>query len=219
MSILIVDDSQDELLLLERILNNGGYKEIIIAMSAGEAFDILKLGDSSSADASVDLILMDVLMPEIDGIEACSRIKGDERLKDIPIVILTASSDVEKLHWAFSAGAVDFITKPYNKVELLARVRSVLSLKHEMDKRKTRERELEELNKTLSEHIEHIKTLRGLIPICASCKKIRDEKGYWESVEEYVSRHSEAEFTHSICDVCMEKLYPDYYRKQQNEKE
>lgn len=168
MSILIVDDSQDELLLLQRILNNGGYKEILLAMSANEAFDILKLENSSSADVSVDLILMDIMMPEIDGIEACSKIKGDDRLKDIPIVIVTASSDVEKLHWAFSAGAVDYIGKPVKKVELLARVSSALRLKHEIDNRKAHEKELEDLTRkleTANKRLEQMSMTDGLTGI------------------------------------------------------
>ena len=62
----------------------------------------------------------------------------------------------------------------------------------------------------LQSAIEHIKTLRGIIPICASCKKIRDDKGYWQQVEAYVSRHTEAQFSHGVCPDCMKKLYPEF---------
>lgn len=142
-SILIVDDSEDHLLLLDRLLKDAGYGEIILANSAVEALQMLK--GCNSASAETDLILMDIMMPEVDGIEACYMIKEVECLRDIPIVMVTALTEVEKLHSAFSAGAVDFITKPVKKVELLARVSSILRLKHEIDRRKAHEKELEEL--------------------------------------------------------------------------
>ncbi len=63
----------------------------------------------------------------------------------------------------------------------------------------------------LNKAIEEVKTLSGFLPICASCKKIRDDKGYWNQIEAYISEHSEAEFSHGICPECIEKLYPDIY--------
>ena len=63
------------------------------------------------------------------------------------------------------------------------------------------------------EALKNIKTLRGLLPICASCKKIRDDKGYWNGLETYIHQHTEAEFTHGICPECMQKLYPGLLRK------
>lgn len=105
--------------------------------------------------SEIDLILMDIEMPEIDGIEACRRIKENQQLQDIPIIMVTAKSEAEDLQTAFEAGVVDYITKPLNKVELRARVRSVLRLKDEMDQRKAREKDLlkttKELNITLGE--------------------------------------------------------------------
>jgi diguanylate cyclase (GGDEF)-like protein len=94
------------------------------------------------ADAGIDLILMDILMPDIRGIDACRKIKSDESLKDIPIILMTASSDDQHLEEAFDAGAMDYIEKPFKKVELLARIRSALRLKSEIDQRKRREQEL-----------------------------------------------------------------------------
>lgn len=144
MSILIVDDSSSQRLLLSSLLRSGGYTALIQADSAQAAFDLLSLG-AESADADVDLILMDISMPGIDGIAACRRIKAEAGLADIPILMVTASTEAEDLELAFAAGALDFITKPLNKTELLARVRAALRLKHEIDRRKAAEAELADL--------------------------------------------------------------------------
>jgi len=149
----------------------------------------------------------------VDGIEACRRIKSVERLRDIPIIMVTAKTEESDLEAAFSVGAMDYIIKPLRSIELLVRSRSALNLKKEIDRRKNREQELLNLNKELKDSIETIKTLRGLIPICASCKKIRDDKGYWNQIETYIQKHSEAEFSHGICPECARKLYPELYKK------
>jgi sigma-B regulation protein RsbU (phosphoserine phosphatase) len=86
---------------------------------------------------------MDIFMPETDGIEATKRIKQEERLRDIPVVMVTGSSEVQVLDLAFQAGAIDYITKPFRRAELLWRIRSVLALKREMDERKKREQKLQ----------------------------------------------------------------------------
>ena len=74
-------------------------------------------------------------------------------------------------------------------------------------------RELEQANRELKEALETVKTLEGFIPICANCKKIRDDEGYWHQVETYIQEHSEAEFSHGICPECTKKLYPDFYEE------
>ena len=76
---------------------------------------------------------------------------------------------------------------------------------------KQAESEMERLIAQLQEALANVKTLRGLVPICANCKKIRDDHGYWRLVEEYVREHSEAEFSHGICPACLKLLYPEYY--------
>lgn len=144
MSILIVDDSPDSRVLVKVLLKEKGYSDIILAESAAAAMKVL-MNHSDGSQSKVDLILMDLVMPEMDGIEACLKLKQDDMLKDIPIIMVTASTEIENLDRAFAAGAIDFITKPLKKIELLARVRSVLRLKSEMDGRKAREEELRRL--------------------------------------------------------------------------
>lgn len=149
MSILIVDDSRDSVLLLKTLLNKAGYNDLLIAESAVDAFQQLGMFNSSRKRKGVDLILMDIMMPEIDGIEACRRIKARAFLRNTPIVMVTAQNDDTSLKKAFNNGAIDYVTKPFKKTELLVRVKSILRLKHEIDERTKVTLRLEEANKKL----------------------------------------------------------------------
>ena len=211
MAILIIDDSADEQLLLRSILTKAGHADIVTVDSAQAAFATLNL-DGEQSRTKVDLILMDILMPEIDGVAACRRIKQKEHLRDIPVIMVTAKNDLTNLKEAFAAGAMDYINKPVNGVELLARVTSALTLKNEMDCRKEREAALCRSNDELQRALKEVKVLRGLIPICASCKKVRNDGGLWQQLEEYLGEHSEAEFSHGLCQSCIKKLYPGVYQ-------
>lgn len=150
MKILLVDDSIRTRLLLEKTLGEAGYNNLVTAGSADEAFEVLGL-HNPAGEVDVDLIIMDILMPGMDGIEACSHIKAQAHLRDIPVILITSKNETGFLKEAFKAGAVDYIVKPLDKVELLVRVRSLLLLKEEMDRRKAREQELLEVTRMLEE--------------------------------------------------------------------
>ena len=146
MQILLVDDDTDSLVLLEQILRQAGYDQIRTAMSVHEALQVLHSPESSGM---VGVILMDVMLPQVTGIEGCRYIKEQEHLRDIPVIMVTARTGENDLEQAFAAGANDYITKPFRKVELLARLRPALGLKQERDWRKARERELLEVSTQL----------------------------------------------------------------------
>ncbi|WP_010272811.1 SpoIIE family protein phosphatase [Paenibacillus senegalensis] len=133
MSILIVDDNPVNLLIIEKILKNEGYTDCIKLNSAHELFEYLQIDSEEAMPADVDLILLDLMMPEIDGLEACRRVQEKEHLRDIPIIIVTALGDSNKLAEALDHGASDYVMKPINKVELMARIRVALRLKFEKD--------------------------------------------------------------------------------------
>ena len=207
MRTLVIDDSLDMRNLIQTILTTKGQTEVLTAASAHDAFRHLAIEDHESGDVAIDLILMDIMMSDMDGIRACQRIKAVERLREIPIIMVTGRTDSEDLRAAFAAGAMDYITKPLNSVELLARVSSALALKRAIDIRKARERELVERHGQLEQALKEVKVLRGLIPICFSCKKIRDDQGYWHTIEAYIQAHSEVDFSHGLCPECMDKRF------------
>jgi diguanylate cyclase (GGDEF)-like protein len=159
LNILIIDDIEDDRWTVKTILKSGGYHDLRVAGSARTAIELLCGNLNESNGLKVDLVIMDLIMPDLDGIEACRRIKSIPGLQDLPILMISADGSDENLDKAFEAGAIDFVHKPVNKVELLARVNSILKLKRETDRRKARELELlftkqqlEKANEVLKHH-------------------------------------------------------------------
>jgi PleD family two-component response regulator len=142
MRILVVDDQEDARDLTEGALLSAGYSDIVTAASGWDLLKFLDVGGTTDAAPVVDVVLLDIVMPEMDGVEACARVRNDARYCDLPIIMVTSLDDMDSLSNAFVAGATDCITKPVNRVELVARVRAALRLKQELDRRQAREREL-----------------------------------------------------------------------------
>jgi len=209
--ILIVDDSRDEQELLSTRLRAAGYGSLMVADSAEAAFGILGQVTAGQRTGAVDLILMDIMLPGVDGLEACRRIAATEWLQDIPIIVITAKTDEKDLLAAFAAGAMDYIRKPVNPTELVARVSSALALRAERKTRMAREQELLMRTQELEQALREVKVLRKLIPICANCKRVRTDAGDWQQLEVYIQDHSEVEFSHGVCQVCMREVYPDVF--------
>src|ERR1700728_716670 len=142
MKILLVDDSEDSRDLTEGALLSAGYSDTVTTASGWETLKFLDVGRTTDEGPPVDIALLDIVMPEMDGVEVCARIRNDPRYADLPIIMVTSLDDMNSLANAFVAGATDYVTKPVNRIELVARVRAALRLKQELDRRQAREREL-----------------------------------------------------------------------------
>lgn len=186
--LLIVDDTPENLTLLYKMLRND--YEVIGAGSGQEALRLLP-------STNPDLILLDIMMPEMSGFDVCTVLKKQENYADIPVIFLTALAEEADEARGFEVGAVDFITKPFKPAILKHRVSTHLELKSQRD-------ELARKNGELESALAKVKELSGLLPICMMCKKIRDDTGYWNQLETYISLHSEALFSHGICPECFE---------------
>ncbi|HDR7353493.1 fused response regulator/phosphatase [Bacillus wiedmannii] len=190
MSILIVDDNPVNIFVIEKILKQAGYQDLVSLNSAQELFEYIHFGKDSSRHNEIDLILLDIMMPEIDGLEVCRRLQNEEKCKDIPIIFVTALEDANKLAEALDIGAMDYITKPINKVELLARMRVALRLKSELNWHKEQEENLRNeldlatqvqrnlLSSPLRE--DHIKIEASYLPSF----KLAGDMYYWYKIDE-----------------------------------
>jgi len=190
--VLVVDDDALASRIIQLHLEKAEHQVVGWAKNGREAIEMTRaLGP--------DIILMDIEMPEMDGLTA-TRIILDQCPR--PVVLLSALENAELVAQASQAGAGAYLVKPAN-ANILARTIAIALARFD-DLMKLRE-----LNAALQKAQAEIKTLTGLLPICASCKKIRDAQGAWEQVEVYVQSHSAASFTHGICPECTKKLFPE----------
>ncbi|MFZ4578978.1 MAG: response regulator [Myxococcota bacterium] len=195
MRILIAEDDVTSRALLRLLITKRGH-EPVVTVNGTEALSVMQQPDAPS------LAILDWMMPELDGIDVCRRIREFATERPPYIIMLTTKGETADVVAGLVAGADDYLTKPFDANELYARVdvgRRLLDLQAVLAGK------VEELRDALAQ----IKTLRGTVPICACCKKIRDDKGYWKQVEVYVRDHTEAQFSHGICPECSAKLYPE----------
>jgi CheY-like chemotaxis protein len=195
--VLVVEDESIIAMDIVATLKKLGY-EVTATVPSGEQ------AISEVEEDKPDLILMDIVIKgEMDGIETAEQIRSRF---SIPVVYLTAYADEKTLERAKITGPFGYITKPFQDTDLRVAVEIGL-YKAKMDAE--RERLIIELQEALAK----VKTLSGLLPMCAWCKNIRNDDGYWQTVEQYISEHSKAEFTHGICLDCMKKMFPEAYEK------
>ena len=181
--------------LLEITLTGWGH-EIDLAVDGIDALEALQAQDAAS------LAVVDWMMPGLDGVEVCRRVRAASESQLPYIILLTSRGRSEDIAEGLGAGADDYITKPFNLQELQARIMVGLRIVRLHKEGQLRMTELQEA-------FSRIKKLQGLLPICASCKSIRDDQGYWKQIEVYIQEHSGADFSHGICPTCARRLYPD----------
>jgi DNA-binding NarL/FixJ family response regulator len=175
-------------------------REVIATSDELEAtfFHTDRLADAISIaeNNEIDVAITDLSLPDSFGLETFSSFH--RRQPSIPTIILSGRKDHDLAFQAIKAGAQDYLFKGEpSQTAIIRTIRFAIE----------RQRLITELQQALS----HVKQLQGLLPICAHCKNIRDDKGYWNRIENYIASHSEAEFSHSICPDCARKHYPDIF--------
>lgn len=194
--ILVVDDTDALRMGTARVLRQAGY----MVEEASTGAECLEKVRSSPPD----LVLLDVNLPDMNGFDICRTLKAESQSHRVYVMMLSASkTSADDRSEGLEIGADGYMVRPLSNRELLAGVRA-------MERIIRAERERDRLIVELQEALANIKVLRGLLPICSHCKKIRDDKGYWKAVEVYIREHSEAEFSHGLCPDCVRELYPEY---------
>ena len=198
MKVLVAEDDSTSRTLLYAVLTKKGY-EVIAVENGADALEALQ------KEAHPPIAILDWMMPQMDGVNVIKNLRKAERSQPVYIIMLTTKHSKSDIITALQSGANDYLAKPFDIGELTARVSVAKRMVELQASLADKIKELETAN-------DQIKTLSGIVPICANCKNIRDDSGYWRQVEEYVSNHSEAIFSHGICPDCMEKLYPDIWK-------
>lgn len=189
-TVLIADDDKLTLNVLNDTLTRAGY-DVITATDGDQAWKKLQ-------QSNTQLAVLDWIMPGMEGIEICQRAQKEPKLANRYFILLTGKSKTEDLVAGLQSGASDYLRKPFDEAELLARVE--VGVRFIELQRRLAER-VEELEKALAT----VKRLEGLLPICSYCKRIRNEQDYWERVDNYISQHANVRFSHNICPECYDK--------------
>jgi phosphoserine phosphatase RsbU/P len=200
-TILAVDDVPTNLDLLHRLLDRAGYR-VLATTTGAEALRIIP-------QAHPDLVLLDVAMAGMDGFETCKRIKALPGQQELPIIFVTARTETEAMVRGFDSGGVDYITKPIEEREVIARVHTHLKLGYLKRFLRQKNEELERTAQGLRDAVARVKTLSGLIPVCSECGKLRNDKGYWENLESFIKTHTQARLSVGlICPDCWARKWP-----------
>lgn len=195
MRILVAEDDPVTRRILEATLSRLGW-DVIPAPDGAAAWRILENLEGKNAP---ELAVLDWMMPGMTGVEICRKLRGTPGFELMYVILLTSRSEKEDIAAALAAGANDYITKPFDPIELEARVRvgeRMVKLQTALAAR------VVELEDALS----HVQRLQGLLPICSYCKMVRNETNYWQQVEAYLTANSGLKLTHSVCPTCFERV-------------
>jgi len=199
MKVLVAEDDPASRRVLEVALGRWGL-DITVVEDGTEALSALQAEDGPP------LAVLDWMMPGVDGVEVCRRLRASEENRPLYLILLTARVDREDVVVGLDAGADDYITKPFDNSELKARInvgRRVVELQQALRSR------VDDLQNAM----DHIQRLQGLIRICMHCHRILDDRETWQRLEEYLEEHSDATFSHGLCPDCLEEHYPRKKKK------
>ena len=192
LKILIAEDDPVSRRLLEARLLKDGHQVLLTEDGEQAWLELQK-------DPTIPLAILDWNMPGLTGAEVCQRARQIKTDQPPYLILLTSRDTREDIVSGLQAGANDYVTKPFDFDELRARVQvgeRVVQL----------QKILSDRVKELEEALANVKMLQGLLPICLYCKKIRDDRNYWQQLDKYVAEHTEAKFSHGICPECYEKV-------------
>jgi CheY-like chemotaxis protein len=203
--VLIVEDSSTMQKLLEHLMKAAGHD----VFTAGDGAEALELAGRERPE----IVLTDWMMPNLDGVELCQRLRSVAPGQGyVYVILLTARDQKADLLQGLEAGADDYIVKPFDPDELRARVR--------VGERIVRlEAALRGRNEELEQSLQTIRRLKGLLPICMYCKRIRSDENYWQQIEAYIHEQTGTDFSHGICPECFEQRFPEYHRRAQGGEE
>jgi DNA-binding NtrC family response regulator len=190
-TVLIIEDSYDDFLLLKEVLESSAEVEAKIFHE-----DRLEAAISAARDKGIDVAIIDLSLPDSHGLGTFVAFHATYPL--IPTIIMTGFKDHDLAFEAVQKGAQDYLFKGEPSSTAIIR-----TIRYAIERQR--------LITELKEALDHIKQLQGLLPICSACKNIRDDKGYWNRIESYISKNSNVEFSHGICPDCAKKLYPEFY--------
>lgn len=202
-SVLVAEDDPLVSEMIQGILADLGYRVVGEAIDGQQAVELTQ-------HLQPQVIVMDIEMPIVNGIEATRRVGQS---CPTPIVILTAYETPNLLAQATAAGIGAYLIKPPKAQELDRAIAIAIARFNDLREVRRLNAELQARNQELQASLAQVKTLSGLLPICASCKKIRDDHGYWQQVEVYLSEHADVDFSHGLCPDCAHRLYPEFFKE------
>ncbi len=188
MKILVAEDDPTSCAVLQLTLRDWGH-EVVVTRDGEAAWKALQ-----SAEAP-KLAIVDWMMPILDGLELCRRVCDLKRSEPTYLILLTARHRNEDVVAGLNSGANDFVTKPFDRQELQARIRvgeRVTILQHELSER----------IRSLETALAQVNQLQGLLPICSYCKSVRDDQNYWHQLDAYLTKHADVQFSHGVCPDC-----------------
>ena len=195
LDVLVAEDEPVSRRLLEKSLAQWGYRPIVCPDGL-EALTLLRSSDAPR------IAVLDWGMPGIDGVDICRVIRDSDTPTQPYLILLTARSRPEDTVQGLRAGADDYITKPVDREEFEARLQVAARIVGLQQRLADRVDQLEDA-------LKRVRQLQGLLPICAYCKRIRDDQNYWNQVETYLADHTDVRFSHGICPTCRERVMKD----------
>ncbi len=205
LKVLLIEDNPLDTRLFQEMLADAATNGRIASTFELECASRLATGLKHLSTEDIDVVLLDLMLPDSQGFDTFAQVYA--QAPQVPIIVLSGLDDTELAMKTVREGAQDYLVKGQMNGNLLVR-----SMYYAMERKRV-EKEREQLIHELQDALAKVRTLSGLLPICSSCKKIRDDEGYWNQLEAYIQEHSEAIFTHSLCPECARTLYPEAFEE------